>query len=78
MFTTGTLVRCSKTQDPSTSDTPGCPTVDQASPSEIFTVGNVIKVTAVLFIAAATIITLPFFPTNLINLNASYMSSTGG
>ena len=34
-----------------------------SSPSEIFTVGNVIKVTAVLIVAAATIITFPA-PTN--------------
>ena len=48
---------------PSTSDTPGCPTVEhQASPSEIFTVGNVIKVTAVLICCCCHYYNTPLFP----------------
>ena len=78
MVVTGTLVRCSKARDLSTSDTPGCPTVEhQASPSEIFTVGNVIKVTAVLICCCCHYYNIPLFPYYLINLNMSYMSSTG-
>ena len=79
MVVTGTLVRCSKARDLVQylrhSRSSHCRT--SSSPSEIFTAGNVIKVTAVLIVAAATILTFPA-PTTYTNLNVNYGPSRGG